>query len=90
MHLKDRPILHKDYQKLSDMLSDHMEQFLSQIKDAVQKIGFYGCDRDISKLGYIIVPLALRRLIWETKKDTVKLSIPPYPPRKDGGYGWLS
>lgn len=89
MHLKDRPVLHKDYQKLSDMLSNHMEQFLAQIKDDVQKIGFIGCDRDISKLGYIIVPLALRLLIWEIKKDTVKLSIPPYPPRKDGGYGWF-
>ena|GEM_PF-363044 len=89
MHLKDRPVLHNDYQKLSDILSDHMEQFLTQIKDDVQKIGFYGCERDISKLGYIIVPLALRRLIWETKKNTVKLSIPPYPPRKDGGYGWF-
>lgn len=89
MHLKDRPVLHNDYQKLSDMLSDHMEQFLAQIKDAVQKIGFYGCDRDISKLGHIIVPLALRRLIGGTKKDAVKLSISHYLPRKDGGYGWF-
>ncbi len=89
MHLKDRPVLHNDYEKLSEVLCDHMEQLFGRIKDDVRKIGFCGCERDLSELGYVIVPLVLRRLICETKKDAVRLTVPPYPPRKDGGYGWF-
>ena len=40
------------------------------------------------RLGYIVLPYAIRKKIGNIKSE-LGLTGGPYPPRKDGGYGWF-
>ncbi|MBQ8448477.1 MAG: sigma-70 family RNA polymerase sigma factor [Clostridia bacterium] len=70
-------------------LADKFEVILKEAEDKISEIDFYGNDFGIGRLGYIIVPYLLRRKIWNVKNKRLKLENGPYPPRKDGGYGWF-
>jgi len=87
--LKDRKQTEDITKSLIDMLSDQMESALKDVSDKVKTFGFYGCDFGIDRLGYVIVPYLLRRRIQEVQYNRLKLERGPYPPRKDGGYGWF-
>ena len=46
-------------------------------------------DFGMDRLGYIVLPYLLRRMIREAKSDSLKLEDGCYPQRKDGSYGWF-
>ena len=73
---------------LIDKIVDKMEALLTQAPSAQEQFDFYGQDFGMERLGYIVIPYLLRRKIWASKKR-LKLENGPYPPRKDGGYGWF-
>lgn len=72
-----------------NIIADQMETILSDAEDKVRESKFYGNDFGIDRLGYIIVPYLLRRKIRDLKNNRLELQNGPYPPRKDGGYGWF-
>lgn len=70
-------------------ISDTFEKLLNDNAAAVGALDFYGHDFGMDRLGYIVVPYVLRRKIGTLKSGRLKLDNGPYPPRKDGGYGWF-
>ncbi len=87
--LKDRKETEYVSKSLVDMLADQTEDLLKDISGKIKSIDFYGNDFGTDRLGYIIIPYLLRRKIREVKNNRLKLESGPYPPRKDGGYGWF-
>lgn len=87
--LKDRKQTENVSASVVNMLADQVETLLKGAEDKVGEIDFYGNDFGIGRLGYIIVPHLLRRKIGYVKNSRLKLENGPYPPRKDGGYGWF-
>ena len=87
--LKDRKQTEDVSKFLVDMLADQTEDLMKDISDKVKSIDFYGSDFGIDRLGYIVIPYLLRKKITEVKNNRLKLESGPYPPRKDGGYGWF-
>lgn len=87
--LKDR----KQTEMVSDlavnMLADKFEVILREAESKISSLDFYGHDFGIKRLGYIIIPYLLRHKISDVKNNRLKLENGPYPPRKDGGYGWF-
>jgi len=71
------------------MLADKFEVILRESENKITALDFYGHDFGIERLGYIIVPYLLRRKIRDVKNKRLNLENGPYPPRKDGGYGWF-
>ncbi|MCL2284982.1 MAG: hypothetical protein FWC32_01295 [Firmicutes bacterium] len=68
---------------------DSLEKWVWHIaKDAVAKMEFYGSNFDMERLGYIALSTILRSKVRDAT-DGLSLQSPPYPPRKDGGYGWF-
>lgn len=70
-------------------IADYFETLFAKAAEDVKKIGFYGSDRDMSRLGYIALPVVLRQKISAIKNGLPDMTNGPYPPRKDGGYGWF-
>lgn len=70
-------------------IADKFDNLLQDMADSVNHIGFYGCDFGMNRLGYILIPYILRRKIGTLKSKRLKLENGPFPPRKDGGYGWF-
>ena len=87
--LKDRKQVEDVSASLISMLADKFAVILREAENKIGALDFYGSDFGISRLGYIIVPYLLRRKIWNVKNHRLKLENGPYPPRKDGGYGWF-
>ena len=87
--LKDRKQTEDVCASLVDLLADKFEVILKEAEAKIGTIDFYGNDFGIDRLGYIIVPYLLRRKIRDVKNNRLKLGNGPYPPRKDGGYGWF-
>lgn len=52
----------------------------------VKKYLSYGGDFPLEKLGYVLVPVALREILFSLSKTYESVD---YPPRKDGGHGWF-
>ena len=71
------------------LLADKFETILKEAEGKISAVDFYGNDFGMGRLGYIVVPYMLRRRIREVKNNRLKLKNGPYPPRKDGGYGWF-
>lgn len=85
-----------DRAKLESAFTPHIETAASVLAAAMEAaagqmeaIGFYGCDFGMERLGHIAVPFLLRERIGHIKNDVLGLRDGPYPPRKDGGYGWF-
>ena len=87
--LKDRAQLEEFSESAIGLLADKFEKVLKGAEDKLRSLDFYGRDFGIDRLGYIIVPYLLRRRIGNVKNNRLKLEDGPYPPRKDGGYGWF-
>lgn len=88
--LKDREQTEKAPVSAVNVLADKFEAVLKEAEDKIGAVGFYGSDFGIGSLGYIVVPYMLRRRIRDVKNNRLKLENGPYPPRKDGGYGWFT
>lgn len=87
--LKDRKQTEDVSLSTVDLLADQLEALLTDTKDKIRTIDFYGNNFGIDRLGYIIVPYLLRRKLRDVKNNRLQLKNGPYPPRKDGGYGWF-
>ena len=87
--LKDRKQTEDVSASTVNLLADQLEALLTDAKDKIGTIGFYGNNFGIDRLGYIIVPYLLRRKIRDVMDNRLKLEKSPYFPRKDGGYGWF-
>lgn len=72
-----------------NMLADKFEAIFKEAADKTVTVGFYGNDFGMDRLGYIVIPYMLRHKIRDVKNNRLKLENGPYPPRKDGGYGWF-
>lgn len=87
--LKDR----KDTEGISEPLvkdiADKFEVLLRNGDPAVDNLDFYGHDFGMDRLGHILIPYILRRKIRGLKSERLNLESGPFPPRKDGGYGWF-
>lgn len=71
------------------ILADQMEILLKSAESGIRSLDFHGHDFGVKRLGYMIVPYLLRHKIRDIKCNRMKLENGPYPPRKDGGYGWF-
>lgn len=70
-------------------LSDKLALLLRGQADHVRRLDFYGHDFGMDRLGFLVIPYILRRRIGALKSARLKLDNGPFPPRKDGGYGWF-
>lgn len=86
--LQDRKDTESVSAPLIKEIADRFDTLLQNKNDSVRSFGFYGCDFGINRLGYILVPYILRQKIRTLKSKRLKLENGPFPPRKDGGYGW--
>lgn len=87
--LKDRKQTEDVSSSVVGMIADKFENLLKNAEDKVGTIDFHGNDFGMDRLGYIIVPYLLRQKLRDVKNNRLKLDNGPYPPRKDGGYGWF-
>ena len=87
--LKDRKQTEDVSASVIGMLADKFAVILSEAEDKISALDFYGHDFGMSRLGYIIVPYLLRQKIRSIKEERLNMENGPYPPRKDGGYGWF-
>lgn len=87
--LKDRKQTEDVSASVVNLLADQMETLLTHAENKVRAIDFYGNDFGMDRLGHMIVPYLLRKKIRDVKNNRLKLENGPYPPRKDGGYGWF-
>ncbi len=87
--LKDRKQTEDVSALVVHLLADNLEMLLREAESKISTIDFYGNHFGMDRLGYIIVPYLLRQKIRDIKNNRLKLENGPYPPRKDGGYGWF-
>lgn len=88
LRLRDRKAMEARLAPAVASLADEFERLFSQKSGEARRIGFYGADRGMEKLGHIALPAVLRQKI-RAVKDAAGLADGPFPPRKDGGYGWF-
>lgn len=74
---------------LVQTICDNFESILRSKADEVEKLGFYGHDFGMERLGFLIIPYVLRHKIGTIKSSRLKLNNGSFPVRKDGGYGWF-
>lgn len=74
---------------LVQMIADSFDVLLQTGADTVRNLDFYGHEFGMDRLGYLLIPYMLRRKIRMLKGSRLKLDNGPFPPRKDGGYGWF-
>ena len=70
-------------------ITDKLNVYFKEKSKDIAEVGFYGSNFSKKKLGHILVPLILRRVIKEIQEDNKKLQFGPYPPRRDGSFGWF-
>lgn len=88
LRMCDKIQMEKKFAPIVSEIGDYYEKLFADNADQVKSIGFIGCDRGMSKLGYIALPSSVSNKIGKAKNN-LKLENGPYPPRKDGGYGWF-
>ena len=77
-------LLKKADSGLTDKLVKIFDKYDAQIRD----IGFFGNDRPKNELWWWLIPVVLRGTVYKARELNGNTT-PPYPPRKDGGYGWF-
>ena len=87
--LKDRKQTEDVSASVINMLADKFAVILREAENKISALDFYGNDFGMNRLGYIIVPYLLRQKIRNLKEKRLNMENGPYPPRKDGGYGWF-
>lgn len=70
-------------------IADRFDILLQNGSSTINSLDFYGHDFGMERLGYILIPYILRRKIGTLKSSRLNLENGPFPPRKDGGYGWF-
>lgn len=89
LRLADRACIEESMESMVKKTADWCEKVLWSRDEELKRIGFYGCERGMEGLGYIIVPFLLRRRIKDLKNTRLHLPDGDFPPRKDGGHGWF-
>ncbi len=87
--LDDRKQMESISEPLVKAISEKLDILLHRCTDIVGHFDFYGHDFGMERLGFLIVPYILRKKIATLKNSRLKMESGPYPPRKDGGYGWF-
>jgi len=87
--LQDRKDTEDVSASLIKIVADKFDILLQNGAAAVKSLDFHGHDFGMDRLGYIVIPYILRRKIRALKSKRLKLENGPFPPRKDGGYGWF-
>ena len=88
LRLCDTQVMVKKFAPLVADIADYFAELFSEQEDNISKIGFYGSDYTMKRLGYIALPAVLRGKVGKVK-DGLNMQDGSYPPRKDGGYGWF-
>lgn len=70
-------------------ISDKFDLLLHGHADTVKDLDFYGRDFGMERLGFLLVPYILRKKIRNLINLRLQMECGPFPPRKDGGYGWF-
>lgn len=85
-----------DHEKIIKELQPFISQFItSTFKiihaqwDKIADLIFYSKQFDSRDLSYWLLPLAVRIANEKTKNITEEFFVPPFPLRKDGGYGYF-
>lgn len=86
--LQDRAAAETVTESIARMAADYYEEILWGREVDLDKIGFYGRDFGMERLGHVLIPYFLRKKIRDIKENRLKLPDGEFPPRKDGGYGW--
>ena len=89
LRLCDRKNMETKFSPIVLDFADYFEKLLTENREKVKQMSFYGSDRGMQKLGYIALPVALRGKIKNIKDGIEGLSNGEFPPRQDGGYGWF-
>ena len=87
--LEDRKYTEGVSEPLVKAISDKFDNLLHSRATTVSQLDFYGHDFGMERLGFLLIPYILRRKIGSLKSSRLKLDNGPFPPRKDGGYGWF-
>ena len=87
--LEDRQYTEGVSEPLVKAISDKFDFLLHSKSTMVNRLDFYGHDFGMERLGFLLIPYILRRKIGTLKSSWLKLDNGPFPPRKDGGYGWF-
>ena len=89
LRLQDKRSIEGVSASLVNSIADQLEELLKMKEDRVNNLDFYGHDFGMSRLGHFLIPYMLRRQIRTIKNERLHLTNGPFPPRKDGGYGWF-
>lgn len=89
LRLQDKKSLEGVSASLVKSIADQLEELLKVEEDRVNNLDFYGHDFGMNRLGHFLIPYMLRRKISTIKNNRLHLENGPFPPRKDGGYGWF-
>ncbi|MGF7145749.1 RNA polymerase sigma factor (sigma-70 family) [Anaerotaenia torta] len=89
LRLKDKEQMEKQFAPLISDIADYFEKQFTERSRKVTAMHFYGHHFGMARLGYIALPLVLRAAIRNIMDELPGLAQGPYPPRKDGGYGWF-
>lgn len=87
--LQDKKAVQAVSASLIGKIADMLEELFCSRDSFVKELAFYGHDFGMDRLGHILVPYILRKKIGALKDERLNLASEPYPPRKDGGYGWF-
>ncbi len=87
--LEDRKRTEGVSEHLVNAIADKFDILLRSRAAAVSQLDFYGHDFGMERLGFLLIPYILKRRIGTIESLRLKLDIGPFPPRKDGGYGWF-
>ena len=88
LRMCDKKVMETKFAPLVGDVADHFALVFDKGKDAVAQMEFYGSNFGTERLGYIALSTILRGKV-RNATDGLNLQSPPYPPRKDGGYGWF-
>lgn len=89
LRLKDRAAMEKRFSPLVGGIADYFEELFDKYAEQVREMKFNGHDFGMARLGYIAVPYTLRDKVRNIKDSLSEFKDGPFPPRKDGGYGWF-
>jgi RNA polymerase sigma factor (sigma-70 family) len=88
LRLCDRKVMKTKFTPLAADIAGYFTELFNDNEVKISKMDFYGSDFTMKRLGYIALPAVLRKRIGKIK-DGLNIEDGPYPPRKDGGYGWF-
>ena len=88
LRLCDKKVMETKFAPLAADVAGYFTELFNVNEDKISKMDFYGSDFTMKRLGYIALPAVLREKIRKFK-DGLNMENGPFPPRKDGGYGWF-